>query len=179
MCAALTSQNTKQWSLFNPLGADKKWFKIYVVTAEYDNIESTFLCSSEGGIQFPLIDEDKWNILKEIDLAQIYFWQFDDYHREMCRLNLLYYTITLRNIPVLLINLLNPSSKVICEKKWSSVEGTNTRVKKFSIKYPDNYLINAKNYIIINTVYYFRNALYQSTCIDYLGCNKNNSGRYG
>lgn len=180
MCAALTLTNTRQCSLFHSLCDDIDQWTVYTIAGveTVTNTKSTFLCWGKKGIEFPAISKEKWEILEEIELAQTYFWQFDDYHREMCRINVLYYTITLRNINTILLNLLNEKSAVECDKTWSIVEGTTTRIKKFSIVFPANYLIKKKTFVIINSIYYFRNALYQATCIEYIGSNDNTACRY-
>lgn len=174
MSAKLTLSNTESCSLFKPLNVDVNtddWVIFTVVDFSSKEREGVLLSWGERKILFPSIDKNKWNLLKEICRAQQQFWLFDKYHRERCRINLLYHTITLANLPRILVDVLNPSNSVACDRRWATVNGTTKHEKYFSISFPQGYLISKRTYVIINNVYRFRSALYQATCIEYVGFN--------
>ena len=134
-----------------------------------DEDERTVLICGFTKIPFKRITQRKWMFLHEIEKAQNSYWGYNKYHRKYSRINVLFYTVTLRCVGTLILDILNEATTVTSAMEYEKIDD-QTQHLFFAIKFPDNYLITEKHYRIVQKQYVYNYAEYIATCIEYVGC---------
>lgn len=134
-----------------------------VIQKKYTLLQCGFI-----GVRYKKVTPRKWLFLELIERAQESYWGYNKYHRKFSRTNLLFYTVTLRNVGLLILHILDPTTNIISSMAFEKIDD-NTQHLLFAVQFPKNSLISEKQYRIVQRKYIFNYSEYIATCIEFIG----------